>query len=298
MMAYENPFEFHRRPMSLVNKPVVYCLNCCMSNHVYRNCNSPKVSLGLICYQLHYDENTNSVQPLFLMVQRKDSLSYVEFIRGKYDIQNRQYLIKLFSHMTEDERTRIRNNSFEFLWKSMWCKTDDETNKNFTKEYNDAHEKFAMLQKGYYLKTDDKMTLININTLLDSTLAEFSETEWGFPKGRRNINEDDLSCAVREFKEETGIHPKCIRLCQDIKPLEEVFSGTNKVRYKHIYYVAKYFPLESNGPSHPTSAREIRSTGWFTYNDVIEKIRPYNVERKELVKRCNNIIMKTIKSIP
>ena len=28
--------------------------------------------------------------------------------------------------------------------------------------------------------------------------------EWGFPKGRRNYQENDLTCGLREFEEETG----------------------------------------------------------------------------------------------
>lgn len=287
----ENPFELFKKSQY---KSTIYCLNCCMSNHVYRNCNSPKVSLGMICYQLHYNEESNSIQPLFLMVQRKNSLSYVEFIRGKYDIQNKQYLYKVFTYMTEEERTRVNTLSFNVLWKEMWCKTDEETNKNFTKEYNEALEKFSMLKKGYYLKTQDSMVFVDIASIVENTVADYNETEWGFPKGRRNMNEDDLSCAIREFREETGIHPKCIRLCQDIKPLEEVFSGTNKIRYKHVYYVAKYFPFNATEVAVPTSLREIKNTGWFTYNEVQDMIRSYNVERKELIKRCNNLIVRNL----
>ena len=278
-------------------RPVV-CLNCSGYNHVYRNCNMPRISAGIICYQMKYDEITNSIQPLYLMVQRKDSLSYVEFIRGKYDIQNKTYLYKLFSLMTNEERTRIQNNTFDVLWKIMWCKTDDETNKNFTKEYNEAIEKFNILHKGYYLKGQDlngqDLKYINIDNLIEDTFASYDETEFGFPKGRRNINEDDLTCAIREFREETGIHPKYIRLCQDIKPLEETFTGSNKTRYKHIYYIAKYYPFEGVEMK-DFNSREIKNIAWFTYKEVQEHIREYNVERKELVKRCNNLILRNIK---
>ena len=31
-----------------------------------------------------------------------------------------------------------------------------------------------------------------------------SEKEWGFPKGRRNFQEKDIVCGIREFEEETG----------------------------------------------------------------------------------------------
>jgi 8-oxo-dGTP pyrophosphatase MutT (NUDIX family) len=231
------------------------------------------------------------------MVQRKDSLSYVEFIRGKYDIQNKNYLYKLFTLMTSEERDRINNNDFDFLWKLMWCKIDNETNSNFTKEYNEAMDKFNMLKKGYYLKVIniDTLKFINIASIIEETTALYEETEYGFPKGRRNINEDDLACALREFKEETGYYPKYIRLCHDIKPLEETFTGSNKTRYKHIYYIAKYNPFISDDiPQINQNSREIKNVQWFTYNEVQDHIREYNVERKELVKRCNNLILRNI----
>ena len=41
------------------------------------------------------------------MVQRKDTLGFVEFMRGKYNIENIDYIEKLISIMTYDERQKI-----------------------------------------------------------------------------------------------------------------------------------------------------------------------------------------------
>jgi len=266
-------------------KATVMCANCGGYGHLYKSCNHPVISYGIICYRIEDSEIK------FLMVQRKDSLSYVEFIRGKYASQNRVYIMKLFMHMTEDERARIATYDFDTLWKTMWCKTENETNKNFTKEYAEAEEKFNMLKHGYMLKCSDSDNIIkfSLEYILQNTSAMYSETEWGFPKGRRNINEDDVSCAIREFKEESGILPKCIRLCTDIKPIEEVFSGSNKIRYKHVYYIAKYV-FDQNIPHNV--CKEIKAVEWFTIDEILDKIRPHNVERKELVKRIYNTLQR------
>jgi ADP-ribose pyrophosphatase YjhB (NUDIX family) len=275
-------------------KTSIMCANCGGYGHLYKSCNHPVISYGIICYKIVYDENFHDFYPQFLMVQRKDSLSYVEFIRGKYCPKNRVYIMKLFTNMTVDERLRIKNNIFDFLWKSMWCKTEDETNKNFTKEYSEASEKFSMLRNGYLLKsTDDSDTILNFSFdyILENTTAVYTETEWGFPKGRRNINEDDISCALREFKEESGIHIKSIRLLSDIKPLEEIFSGSNKIRYKHVYYLAR---IKEDYQQTIYSKGEIKDVKWFSFEEMIEHIRPYNVERRELAKRVMSVIMKKI----
>lgn len=302
-IPYNNVIEFTQKCITdnYVNtfmnnnkrKNTITCANCGGLGHVYRTCNHPTISYGFICYRIVEDFDTNTKYPVYLMVQRKDSLSYVEFMRGKYELENKNYLYKLFSNMTNDERLNIKNHNFEYLWKEMWCKNEDENSKNFNKEFIEASQKFGRLYNGYYIKTTESIEFININYILENTVAEFSESEWGFPKGRRNVNENDICCAMREFKEETGYNPKNLQLCGDMKPLEEVFSGTNKKRYKHVYYVAK-FNSDYMVSEWIPSGKEIRDVKWFNYIDAQNHIRDLNIERKELLKRLNSIIFKNM----
>lgn len=275
-------------------KNLIMCANCGGFGHVYRTCNHPTISYGFICFKMVVIDN--KYVPMYLMVQRKDSLSYVEFMRGKYDLENRTYIMRLFSHMTEDERIRIKNNDFNNLWKDMWCKTEEDICRNYNREYTEAAEKFNFLRKGYYIRSNGIVTYININYFLDNTVCEYNETEWGFPKGRRNVNEHDINCAIREFKEETGFSIKSIHICTDMKPLEEIFSGTNKKRYKHVYYIARFNGEEDESKFYESlpSCREIKDVKWFTYDEAQDHIRDLNIERKELLKRLHQIITKNL----
>ena len=276
----------------------IFCANCGCIGHIYKSCNHPVISYGIICYKLFYDEHQNTVYPKYLMVQRKDSLSYVEFVRGKYDLQNRIYLMKLFSNMTPYEREKIKTtDSFETIWADMWCKgkNDKENNKNFNKELNDSTFKFNTLKSGVYMKhVDDHNSetfFFNLDYILERTQPLHDDTEWGFPKGRRNINENDIDCALREFREETGIAYRNIRMCYDIKPCEEIFSGTNKIRYKHVYYIAKYNAAFFESFNRH-QCKEIKDVQWFSFTEAQDRIRDHNVERKELLKRINGTIIR------
>ena len=44
----------------------------------------------------------------------------------------------------------------------------------------------------------------NLEKLINESSKKWTEPEWGFPKGRRNYQEKDYDCAVREWEEETG----------------------------------------------------------------------------------------------
>lgn len=278
----------------------VLCANCGCMGHIYKNCNHPIISYGVICYKLMYDKELNGIYPKYLMVQRKDSLHYVEFIRGKYNIKAKTYIMDMFGLMTEDERNGIATQPFEKLWQTLWCKNISDDNKSFSKEYKEALEKFNLLKKGYYVRNKDEISFFNIDYIISNTTSKYNETEWGFPKGRRNINEGDVNCALREFREEAGIPSKAIQLSTHIKPLEEVFSGSNKVRYKHVYYIAKMqdetdVVSVAVDPSNKQQCKEIRNIQWFSYNDAQCKIREANIERKELLRRLNHVIIKSIR---
>lgn len=207
----------------------------------------------------------------------------------------------MFSMMTNDERKGIMNKTFETLWQEMWCKNITDDNKIYCKEYKEALEKFQMLKKGYYIKAGNTLQYFDIQYILTNTVSQYDETEWGFPKGRRNINEDDVNCALREFKEETGVSQKHIQLCNNyIKPLEEIFSGSNNVRYKHVYYIAKinmnslYARNIEIDKKNKQQCKEIKDIDWFDYEQAQSKIRHHNVERKELLKRLHSMVLKTL----
>ena len=90
------------------------------------------------------------------------------------------------------------------------------------------------------MKTKENTVIeYSIDYILKNVKSDHDETEWEFPKGRRNINEDDISVSLREFSEETNIQADEILLEFPLKKYEEIFTGSNKKRYKHIYFLAK-----------------------------------------------------------
>ena len=283
----------------IVTNKCMVCCNCGGMGHLYRQCNHPITSYGCIAFRLIFDSTTNCVYPEYLMVQRKDSLAYVEFIRGKYCLQNVAYVTNLISNMTAEEHKKLTGNTFEELWKELWS----HNSKVFAKEYSNALGKFNSLKDGYRLRDlEGTIKQIELKSLISLLPSCLKETEWGFPKGRRNFHEDDKRCALREFREETCINLAQIRLLREFKPLEEVFSGTNQMRYKHVYYIAKYVANDNVGsskhslplydPTNKHQAREIRDVQWFSYQDAQSKINDANIERKELLKRVNSLILK------
>jgi 8-oxo-dGTP pyrophosphatase MutT (NUDIX family) len=243
-----------------------------------------------------YDKVKNTAWPEYLMVQRKDSLAYVEFIRGKYALENLSYIRQLLSNMTGEELASIGRLSFQELWNNLWM---FGSSKCYMKEQHDSEVKLNQLKTGYALV--DPKTKRQRRVVLDELVKEVSvcmeETEWGFPKGRRNLMESDKCCALREFREETGLPCNRIRVKHD-KAIDEVFTGTNHVRYKHVYYIVEYIGSDrhehmdwSTSDNPPWQASEIKDVKWFSFTDAQEKLKHINVERRELLKRVNAIVV-------
>ena len=315
----------HHHYFHVSNSHVQMCANCGSQGHMYRVCQHPVSSFGIICIRRRMqmqmlptevrhaairailpatpfdgqveedDEEKPTTSCLeYLMVQRKDSLSFVEFVRGKYNIQNRGYLLKLLSGMTTEERVHLVTKSFDELWHGFWQSGHSRT---FFKEYEQSKARFTMLKSGYYIRPVSMSSagssgeeFFSLAVALNSTTSNHFDTEFGFPKGRRNINETDLQCALREFSEETGILVSDITVLSNVGgPCEEIFTGSNGVRYRHVYYVAELKP-ESRVWDYvgvipvvdPVQLREVKSVGWFDAEGVMERLRVENSERREM----------------
>ena len=241
----------------------IYCGNCGHRGHVYRKCKKPITSFGIIC--MKRDPADQEVK--ILMVQRKDTMGYVEILRGKYP-NNKNHIMTLLSEITENEKQRLLDYKFDELWNRLWV---NHNSKCYRNEYYNAREKFNKL---------------NINEMLSETKNIYQETEWGIPKGRRNKKENNIQCACREFEEETSYNPNEFELLPD-PPLEEIFTGTNNKEYKHVYYLAKMNPecreplLDKNNKN---QIGEIRSIKWFGLEGILKEIREYDIEKKKIIK--------------
>ena len=131
-----------------------YCCNCGKYGHRYSKCNEPIISLGIIAIKiinkddynnlnnffkscsfhfnllksnsinnnvlLNFDKSINSIK--FLLIRRRKTLGYIEFIRGRYNENNINEYTYLFEQMTKTEIEYIKNNDFDKLWHDLWKK--------------------------------------------------------------------------------------------------------------------------------------------------------------------------------
>jgi 8-oxo-dGTP pyrophosphatase MutT (NUDIX family) len=258
-----------------------YCNNCGKQGHLYNNCKVPITSYGVIAFRYNKDKI-----PEYLMIRRKDTLGYIDFLRGKYFIQNKEYLVNMFKQMTIQEKENLKNNDFDTLWKNLWKGSIQTKYKN---EELISKDKFNMLVTGVVIKND----FYTLNSLIDtSNLYEtWSEPEWGFPKGRRNYQENDYDCALREFTEETGYNSSILKNIQNILPLEEIFIGSNYKSYKHKYFLMYVSYKDSTEISHYEES-EVSKIEWKSYEDCIKDIRSYNLEKKKIITNIYNSLKK------
>jgi len=230
------------------------CNNCGNYGHLFYNCKKPITSLGILCVR-QIESNYE-----YLLIQRKDSLGYVDFLRGKYNEHNEYQLNHIISEMTDEEIDNITSKQYRELWDKLWNKVNEKYEQKNEDKYNYIKE-----HKSYLLKYNS-----------------WAEPEWGFPKGRRNFKEKDLECALREFEEETGYDKKNISIVKNINPFDEIFTGSNFKSYKHKYYLAKIdYEYSKNDTNFQKS--EIGNMGWFTYEGAVKKIRDYNIEKIEIL---------------
>lgn len=261
---------------NLTTTSYIFCNNCGKQGHLFHQCKYPITSNGIILFRI----KNNKIE--YLMVCRKNSLGFVDLMCGKYPLHNKHYLNNIINEMTLYEKDIVLKYSFEELWKILWGKS---FNSNHRFEEKLAKDKFNSLKNGISFNNKH----YSLESLINESDTSWTYPEWGFPKGRRNNMEKDLTCALREFEEETGYNKRNIHIIQNIIPYEEIFTGSNYKSYKHKYYVAY---LDNNVKDEIPQYQycEISDMNWFTYEASIDIIRPYNLEKKVILTKINKLL--------
>jgi len=244
------------------------CGNCGKSGHNFHQCKMPIISLGIVAFR-----KTDGGDFQFLMIRRKDTLGFMDFMRGKYSIYNKEYLLNLLNEMTIHEKRGLLTAGFTELWGELWCNQSGQ----YVQEERSSRDKFDTLVSGVMTHDGENYTLASLIEE-SNKCSQWDEAEWGFPKGRRNHNEKDIECALREFEEETGY--KGNSTVENLQPFEEIFMGSNFKSYKHKYYLMKV----DSAVYRPFDETEVSKIEWKSYDECLASIRSYNLEKKRVIK--------------
>lgn len=259
----------------------VYCNNCGKPGHIYNQCKVPITSFGVIAFRYNLQ---NKIE--YLMIRRKDTLGYIDFMRGKYMVHNKHFILNQFKQMTVQEKEKLLCGNFDKLWRDLWG--DNLISNKYRTEEHSAREKYNQLFMGINKKTE----FYNLHSIIEECKDDiWEEPEWGFPKGRREYQEKDYDCALREFYEETGFNGNKLKNLQNIFPFEENFTGSNYKSYKHKYYLMM-MNYEDSILQTTFEKTEVSKMEWKEYDDCIQSIRSYNLEKRRMITNIHNCLQK------
>jgi len=253
-----------------------YCNNCKIKGHNFYNCIHPITSVGIILFRYNNENNRE-----YLMIRRCDSIGYIDFLNGKYNINDKEHIKNLLYEMTDEERYNVLNGDFNIIKSKLWGGMSYSLSRD-----KQSQTKHNDLKIGI---TNKDGLAYSLNTIMTEINEHWADPEWGFPKGKHNNTyEEDIVCAIREWKEETGYNPCDINILQNILPFEEMFVGSDYKSYKHIYYIATTSTITDNNPE--WKYHEISQMKWKTYDDALKSIRTYNTEKINVLTNIENML--------
>lgn len=283
------------------NRYKILCKNCGKSNHKMNVCRDPITSFGLICIRfkqqsmrdvfIHIINSFKSKINIFsketsqiensglsnefelLFIQRRHSYSFIELVTGHFKADNFKYIDTLAKELTKEEEEIMTSKSYHDAWLFLG-NTKDKNNYELKKKRFDSIQKY-LLQRSDYNQNYD--------------------LEWGFPKGRRIINESDINCAVREFCEETSYKNNQIVVLNNIYPLREIFKGNDNILYKNVYYVAVVLDSSYN-PQITDQNKEVSNIKWTGIRQSFHYLRSYHHEKKKIIFSINSFVGRILES--
>lgn len=286
---------------------VVICSNCSGKGHLFKDCKKPIQSYGVLGWSLRsknglslYQDDypipsdrfafmrglyqTNNYDLCVCLIQRRHTISYEAFIRGKYDLDE---LPTHVERMTVYERAEILEKPWDVLYDNIMNDkgVDSKSNNYMIRERQRAKQ------------------------LYDSVIADFPqvvekaeliyEPTWEFPKGRKFVQETEEMCAYREFEEETSVPLQDVSPLNPVIWLEEQFCGLNKRMYYNRYMIALIDP-RGKGPfldeTNLGQCAEVQNAKWFSYEEAMGTLHSFHPEKLECLRQSHTMVTRLFES--
>lgn len=242
-----------------------------------------KKSYGIILCKLN--PNTNNVE--IILVHKRYTYAYSTFIHGKYSRPNiwprssMQFIVSLLTQMTLEELLDIWSLDFKQMWYRVWLNNNWST-ELYEKKYSKFYTSFIKYDGG-----------INLRKLIQQ-IRNYNTLTWEVPKGRLlDVHESDISCAVREIKEETGLNKCDYTILPNVRRYVNYISiGT---RYICTYYIAvinsniRYY--NNSILKNINNLSEISESKWFDINRI-RTIDDNKHHLEKLIKPATKLVKK------
>jgi 8-oxo-dGTP pyrophosphatase MutT (NUDIX family) len=190
-----------------------------------------------------------------LLVQKRYTYEFNIFVHGSY---TKDHVVDLLTAMTAQERIIINNLNFEYIWRHVWLGYESNTPFYWTHK-SIFDNNWIKVNKGQVLR----------DFIKKASLRPYrSELYWEIPKGQKKSRQElPITCAVREFEEETGIRPDAYKLYPDT-----LITSYHRdvVNYKSTFYIAsanyKFEPIISF--SNEKQIAEIGNIKWVPISQI------------------------------
>ncbi len=261
-----------------------------------------KISYGIaLC---RYNEQKNKRAEI-LMIKKRYSYHFFNFVFGRYKPNDTKYLQHLFDNMSFAEKIDIIGMNFENMWYRIWLNnptkhfdisdvydyingnklTKPKHNMSSADKYKSFFQKKNKFEKNFMGDSGKKLRSI-INNSSDAELT------WEMPKGGKQDNETNIDCAIREFYEETSIASNKYKILYDVGPIIDTIVEEDTI-YQHCYYLAvvregvNIFPKINFNNFEQIS--EIEQLRWISIADI-EFLKMSRSEHSRLLRLASRVV--------
>ena len=236
-----------------------------------------KKSYGIACCR--FNKKTNNME--ILLVKKNYSYNFSMFVLGRYNKKDDKALRFLFNGMTNREKADILSMRFDILWYKMW-QNIPQISEPPSEEFKSENKLWNILFNRKYTNDKNVSDYIKKKNKFESTFLVGGGKRlrhlihgttnlnnlWEIPKGRKSRKETKIDCAIREFKEETGMTLSDYTMLFNVRPVIQTHS-TQYVTYKNKYFIA-YAMKEKKQSKFDIFNRnaEICDYRWVSLNEI------------------------------